>query len=208
MIYLEFSYLYTMEVNEPALAQHKRYFTIEDYLTFENASEEKHEYYQGEILAMSGAKNQHNIITGNLFANLWNKLRGKPCRPYGSDQRVHAEQNTFIACPDISVVCGKPETRENDQYNLLNPVLLIEVLSPSTRNYDRGLKFDRYKDIPSLKEYVLVDSVTVLAEVYLLNEQGQWEMKKFENREDTVALSSINVEINMTEIYEGTLIVE
>ena len=78
MIYLEFSYLYTMEVNEPALAQHKRYFTIEDYLTFENASEEKHEYYQGEILAMSGAKNQHNIITGNLFANLWNKLRGKP----------------------------------------------------------------------------------------------------------------------------------
>ncbi len=101
MIYLEFSYLYKMEVNEPALAQHKRYFTIEEYLTFENASEEKHEYYQGEILAMSGAKNQHNIITGNLFANLWNKLRGKPCRPYGSDQRVHAEQNTFIAYPDI-----------------------------------------------------------------------------------------------------------
>ncbi len=106
------------------------------------------------------------------------------------------------------MVCGKPETRENDQYNLLNPVLLIEVLSPSTNNYDRGLKFDRYKDIPSLKEYVLVDSVTVLVEVYLLNEQGLWEMKKYDNREDTVALSSISVEMNMTEIYEGTLMVE
>ena len=127
-----------MEVNEPALAFNKRYFTIDEYLEMENAADEKHEYFEGEIFAMSGAKMQHNIITSNILGSLWNKLRGKPCRPFGSDQRVHAEKNTFIAYPDISVVCGKIDTRQNDQYNVLNPTLLIEVLSPSTKNYDKG----------------------------------------------------------------------
>jgi Uma2 family endonuclease len=204
----KFQYLYLMEVNEPSLAYNKRYYTIEEYLEMENASEEKHEYYQGEIFAMSGAKTQHNIITGNLYANLWNKLRGKPCKPFGSDQRVHAEQNTFIAYPDISVICGPVITLNNDQYNVLNPTVIMEVLSPSTSNYDRGLKFTLYQAIPALKEYVLIDSVSVSVEVHSLNQQCNWELKKYNSMADTLSLSSLSVSLSLSEIYEGSLTAE
>src|SRR4051812_31811999 len=130
-----------MEVNEPAVAYSKRKYSIEEYLELENASLEKHEYYKGEIFAMSGAKLAHNDICGNLYANLWNRLKGKPCKPYNSDARIHIEENSLFTYPDISVVCGEVETLNNDNFNVLNPTIIFEVLSASTRNYDLGEKF-------------------------------------------------------------------
>ena len=122
-----------MEVREPAIVYGKQKISIEEYLEMENASLEKHEYYQGEIFAMSGAKMPHNIVARNLFGALIQKLKGKRCQPFGSDMRIHIEANTLFTYPDISIVCGDIITLNNDDYNVLNPSVLIEVLSPSTK---------------------------------------------------------------------------
>jgi Uma2 family endonuclease len=181
-----------MEVNEPAVAYSKRKYSIEEYLELENAATEKHEYYQGEIFAMSGARLQHNIVAGNLFAMLWNKLKGKPCKPYNSDIRIHIEKNTLFIYPDISVICGEPESLNNDGLNFLNPTIIFEVLSPSTRNYDRDAKFKLYQDIPALKEYILVEPEAVSIEAWRINDAGTWELKTYNA---------------LAEIYEGTALV-
>src|SRR6185312_15578640 len=121
-----------MEVNEPAVAYGKQKISIEEYLEMENASMEKHEYYKGEIFAMSGAKVPHNAITGNFFIAVGQKLKGKKCKPYGSDLRIHIQSNTLFTYPDISIICGEIITLNNDDYNILNPSVIIKVLSPST----------------------------------------------------------------------------
>ena len=129
------------KLKEPAVAYGKNKFTIEEYLQMEEASEEKHEYYQGEIFAMSGAKVPYNIIAINLTIQLGQKLKGKSCKPFNSDQRIHMPKNFLFTYPDISIVCGEIITLDNDDWNILNPTVIIEVLSPATKNYDRGDKF-------------------------------------------------------------------
>ena len=163
-----------MELREPAVAYGKQKFTIEEYLAMEEAATEKHEYYKGEIFAMSGAKLPHNIISRNLLIGLGIKLNGKKCQPFGSDQRIHIEVNTLFTYPDISIICGAPETLNNDDLNVLNPAVIIEVLSPSTRNYDRGEKFKLYRDILTLKEYILVDSESIHIEI-MHQTTGNWK---------------------------------
>src|SRR5919202_1466784 len=123
-----------MEVREPAVAYGKQNISIAEYLEMENSSLEKHEYYKGEIFAMSGAKVPHNIIATNLLIALGQKLRGKSCQPFGSDLRIHVEANSLFTYPDISIICGDIITLKNDNMNALNPSVLIEVLSPSTKN--------------------------------------------------------------------------
>ena len=119
-----------MEVREPAIAYGKQKISIAEYLEMENASPEKHEYYKGEVFAMSGAKVPHNIISRNLLVSLGQKLRGNPCQPFNSDQRIHVESNTLFTYPNISIICGDVITLNNDNYNVLNPSVIIEVLSP------------------------------------------------------------------------------
>ncbi len=201
-------YFMNMEVREPAVAYGKQKFTIEEYLEMENAAIEKHEYYKGEIFAMSGAKVPHNAITGNLFALLHSKLRGKKCKPYNSDQRVHIEANTLFTYPDISIICGEVITLNNDDYNVLNPTVIIEILSPSTKNYDRGEKFKLYRDIPTLKEYILVDSESVHIEVFRLNENNHWELEEYNHPEEQLYIKVINENILIAEIYEGVILEE
>jgi len=167
-----------MDVREPAVAYNKQKISIEEFLEMENASLEKHEYYKGEVLAMSGAKVPHVIISDNILTALKQKLKGKSCQPYGSDMRIHVEANTLFTYPDISIVCGDIITLNNDDYNVLNPSVLIEVLSKSTKNYDRGEKFKLYRDIPTLKEYVLVDSETASIEIFRLNANHHWELEE------------------------------
>jgi Uma2 family endonuclease len=193
-----------MEVNEAALSYEKRQYSIEEYLEMENAATEKHEYYKGEIFAMSGAKHQHNIIASNLFISLGMKLKGKPCRPLGSDARVHIQKNTLFTYPDISIVCGEPEFLNNDEMNLLNPSVIIEVLSRSTKNYDRGDKFRLYRDIPTLKEYILVDSESIGIEAFSINAHGNWELKEYNSIEESLEIKTINFSLKLQEIYEGT----
>lgn len=192
-----------MEVNEPAVAYGKQKISIEEYLEMENASMEKHEYYKGEIFAMSGAKVPHNAVTGNFFIAVGQKLKGKRCKPYGSDLRIHIQSNTLFTYPDISIICGEIITLNNDDYNVLNPSVIIEVLSKSTKNYDRGEKFKLYRDIQTLKEYILVDSETIHIEVFRLNENNHWELEEYDSIENVLFIKAIDEKIAISEIYEG-----
>ena len=193
-----------LELREPLVAYGKKKFTIEEYLEYENASPEKHEYYQGEIFAMSGPKITHNIIAGNLFGELKQKLRGKSCQPFNSDQRIYIPQNSLFTYPDISVVCGKVETKDDDEWNLLNPTVILEVLSSSTKSYDRGDKFKLYRDISTLQEYILVDSESIRIEAYYINKSGHWELEEYKKLEEIFSLKTLQLQIPLTEIYEGT----
>jgi len=193
-----------MEVKEPAIAYGKQKISIDEYLEMENASSEKHEYYQGEIFAISGAKVPHNIIATNLVVALTIKLKGKSCRPFNSDQRIHVEANTLFTYPDISIICGDIITRNNDDYNVLNPTVLIEVLSRSTKNYDGGEKFKLYRDIPTLREYVLVDSESIHIEIFRLNANNHWELEEYNKGSRTILIQAINTPLSIEEIYEET----
>ena len=197
-----------MEIREPVVANKKEYISIEEYLEMEYAADEKHEYYKGEVIAMSGAKVPHNIITGNLLGTLGYNLKGKGCHLFNSSQRIHIPSNTLFTYPDISVICGEVMTLNNDDYNVLNPTLIIEVLSKSTKNYDCGEKFKLYRDIATLKEYILVDSKSVHMEVFRLNENGHWELEEYKTLADNVIIKAIEETIAMAEIYEGVKIEE
>ena len=197
-----------MELREPTVAYGKQKFTIEEYLEIENAAVEKSEFYKGEIFAMSGAKLTHNIIVGNLYSKLHQKLNGKICRPFGSDQRIHIPKNTLFTYPDISVFCGKVETLNDDEFNTLNPTVIIEVLSPSTKNYDRGDKFKLYRDIPSLKEYILIDSESINIEAFRINTNGFWELQEYKSVDEQLSLPSLQLDIAMSEIYDGTKLIQ
>ncbi len=193
-----------MIVNEPAVAFNKQKYTIEEYLEMENAGTEKHKYYQCEIFAMSGAKLQHNIVATNILVALANKLEGKSCQPFNSETRIHIEKNSLFTYPDISVICVDSHTRNDDEMNILNPIIIFEVLSPSTRNYDRGEKFRLYRDIPTLREYVLIEPETIGVEKYQINESGKWELEEFALIEDSLLLKSIGSSLTLKEIYKRT----
>jgi Uma2 family endonuclease len=194
------------EVKEPAVAYGKNKYTIAEYLEMEEAATEKHEYYQGEIFVMSGPKVSHNIIAGNTFGSLMYKLRGTSCRPFNSDQRIHIEKNTLFTYPDISIICGDIITLNNDDWNVLNPTVIIEVLSLSTKNYDRGDKFRLYRDIATLKEYILIDSTSINIEAFYINEHGNWELKEYKSIDKTLYLQSIQMSLELKEIYAGSSI--
>jgi Uma2 family endonuclease len=194
-----------MEVREPAIAYGKKKLTIEEYLEFEKDSIEKHEYYQGEIFAMSGTLVTHNIIASNTFGLLYQKLKGKGgCRPFNSDLRIHIEKNTLFTYPDISVICGEVITLNDDNFNALNPTVIIEILSQSTKNYDRGNKFKLYRDIDSLKEYILIDSLSVGIEAFRLNEHSHWELEEYKTIDEVLQIPTLDVALSIKEIYDGT----
>ncbi len=190
-----------MIVEEPAVSYGNKGYSVEEYLEMENAATEKHEYYRGEIFAMSGAKLQHNIVSANILATLHQKLRGKPCKPFNSEMRIHIEKNTLFTYPDVSVICGDVETLNDDDMNALNPTVIFEVLSPSTKSYDRGDKFKLYRDIPTLREYILVDPEIINVEAWYINDQGNWELKEYRNLTDQLVLAAIKTTLGMGEIY-------
>ncbi|QPH39486.1 Uma2 family endonuclease [Pedobacter endophyticus] len=189
-------------VNEPAVAYNKRRFTIEEYLEKEKASDEKHEYFEGEIFAMSGAGDKHNEIFSNVFIEIGNKLKGKPCKPYGSDMRMHIPENTLFTYPNISIYCKHPKKSGVDEETFIEPTVIIEILSPSTRKYDRSRKFDLYKDIPSLKEYMLIDSESVFAEAFYINEKQIWQVIEYKQLSDSLNFVSMEFAIALSDIYE------
>ncbi len=193
-----------MEVREPAIAYSKKYISPEEYLEIENTSVEKHEYYEGEVFAMSGTKVPHNIIAVNLLTQIKQYLRGKSSRPFNSDQRMHIEKNSLFTYPDISIVCGKVETRNNDNLNVTNPSVIIEILSKSTRNYDRGDKFKLYRDIESLREYILVDSESINIEAFRINEHNHWELEEYSGINASLLIRAIQFIIPVSDFYEGT----
>ncbi len=191
-----------MEIKEPAHAYDKKFYSIEEYLEIENKSVEKHEYYKGEIFAMSGAGNRHNIISINIIVSLGNSLKGKSCQPYGSDMRIHIPQNTLFTYPNISIICGDIVNSREDENTATNPTVIFEILSPSTRNYDRGVKFMLYRAIPTLKEYILVEAESIHIEHFAINKEGLWQLKEFSAKEDELILGSLNVNLYLKDIYD------
>lgn len=190
------------EVKEPAVSYQKKYITEEEYLEMEEAALEKHEYYNGEVFAMSSVKIPHTTISMNLLSSMLPNLKRKPCKPFNSDQRLYIKKRGIFTYPDLFVVCGKPETRNNDNYNVMNPSVIIEILSPSTKNYDRTTKFAFYRDIPSLKEYILVDSQMINIEVFSINDNQTWEGKEYNSINDSLHIQTILLSIPLADIYE------
>ncbi|MBK8054899.1 MAG: Uma2 family endonuclease [Saprospiraceae bacterium] len=175
-----------------------------EYLELEINSVEKHEYYQGEIFAMAGATVEHNRIASNTFVELGSGLKNKNCVPYNSDLRIHAQTNSLYTYPDISVICGEVEKLDNVFDTVTNPTVLIEILSESTRDYDRGTKFMLYRDIASLREYLVIDSTgSIHAEKYFKESNNEWILREYKSLDDTFKLESLDVDLNMADIYRG-----
>jgi Uma2 family endonuclease len=177
----------------------KRY-TPEEYLALERAAKYKSEYIDGYITAMSGVSREHNLIAGNMFATIHSQLKGRPCEAYSSDMRVRTSPTGIYTYPDVSAVCGGPQFLDDEVDTLLNPNLIVEVLSPSTENYDRGDKFVRYKAIASLREYVLVAQDEVLVKRFV--KQGEeWVRTEYRDLGVTLILESIGCANPLREIY-------
>lgn len=175
--------------------------TPEEYLTREHFASEKSEFVDGEIRAMAGAGFNHNAIVTNSAAELAQRLRGKPCRIMAADMRVKSGTSENFFYPDIVGFCGKPELRRDRTDTLLNPVMLLEVLSPSTEGYDRGEKFFHYQQIATLEQYVLVSQAHPRVEIFTRGQGGRWEYEIVSGLDASVRLHSLDVEIPLAEIY-------
>lgn len=179
--------------------------TPEEFLAFERSSDEKHEYRDGEIFAMSGAKRNHNIIALNVGSNLHQNLRDKDCETYLSGMRVYVHETRLYTYPDIVTVCGEPIFQDDVPDTLVNPVLLIEILSDSTENYDRGLKFQFYRSISSLREYVLISQTTARIEKYVKHGDGFWLFSEAVGLESLIEFDSIDCKMPLAEIYNKVI---
>jgi Uma2 family endonuclease len=183
----------------------KQYVTPEQYLESERLALEKHECYLGEIFAMSGASFRHNQIFKNTYGTLYSKLKGKPCQPYGSELRIHIPGNSLYTYPDISIICGTPEMTDTVKDTVTNPSIIIEILSKSTYDYDKGQKFTLYRDIDSLKEYILIDSMSVRVEHYHRNEDSSWTLKDYRIIDDTLNIETIAADLQLSDVYADVI---
>jgi Uma2 family endonuclease len=188
-------------VTEPAPKYN--YISQEEYLEMERTALDKHEYYQGEVFAMSGASLEHNRVFANLFGEIQGKLKGKDCQPYGSDLRIHIPKNTLYTYPDISIICGEAALTDDQFDTATNPSVIIELLSKSTRNYDRFEKFSLYREITSLQEYILVDTQRIHVEKHIRNADNSWQLTDYYSLTDTFIITAVNVPVSLADVYAG-----
>jgi Uma2 family endonuclease len=182
--------------------QPRSFLTPEQYLEIERKAEFKSEYLDGEMFAMAGAREAHNLLVANLIADLHGQLRRTPCRVYPSDMRVHIKSTGLYTYPDVSAVCGERRFVDGQTDTLLNPGLIVEVLSPTTEVYDRGRKFEHYQSIESLREYLLVSSDRVHADLYSRQPDGRWLLTSAGSLEDSLTLESVGARIVLSDLYE------
>jgi Uma2 family endonuclease len=175
--------------------------TPEEYLEIERAAAFKSEYYAGRMYAMSGASLSHVLITGSLNAELRAALKKGPCLVGGTDLRLRVSPAGLYAYPDIVVICGPPKFAEDQKDTLLNPTLLVEVLSASTESYDRGFKSQQYRKIEALQEYALVSQTEARLEVFRRQPTGGWLLSEFAGLDAICRFDSLNCEIPLAEIY-------
>ena len=180
----------------------KKPITADEYFAMEETAEYKHEYYHGEIFAMTGASFNHNLIAGNIFASCHESLHDSDCFVFMSDMRVQVDPAKHYAYPDMSIICGEIEFVDGRDDTLSNPIVIIEILSESTRDYDRGSKFKAYRKINSLKDYILVDQYSFYVEYFYKNEHGKWVLDEFDNLNDVIKIKSINLELSLNTIYD------
>lgn len=172
------------------------------YFEFERSSPIKHEYYRGRIYAMTGAKEPHNLIAGNTLAALHAQLRQRPGRVYPSDMRVKVSATGLLTYPDITVVCGQPQFNDEVRDTIVNPVVIVEVLSASTERYDRGMKFQHYRTIDTLKEYILISQNSRRIEQYTRQDQGLWLLQEYIAPDAQIPIRSIDCFLLLDDVYE------
>jgi Uma2 family endonuclease len=185
----------------PMTAQPKTSMTVEEYLAFEETSPIKHEYFAGRIVALAGGNEAHAIISSNINALLNTQLRERPCTVYTSDMKVRAEQPRKYLYPDISVVCGQPRYEDTKRRVLLNPTIIVEVLSASTERFDRGVKFQWYRSIASVQEYLLVSQDARYIDHYQRQSDNLWSLSSAGIEDETLYLPSINGTLRLDDIY-------
>lgn len=178
-----------------------RHLSIAEYLALERASETKHEYLDGEMFAMTGASRNHNLVSGNAFASFHSQLKGRRCEAYHGDMRVRTGDNLFTY-PDVVVVCGPPQFDDTELDTLLNPTLLIEVLSKSTESYDRGAKLIHYRTTPSLTEILLIAQDRAHIERWERQADSQWLVEDIDDIGRTLDLPSIGCTLALSDVYD------
>jgi Uma2 family endonuclease len=183
-------------------AQTRPRLTPEEYLAIERQAETRSEYLDGEMFAMTGGSLHHNLIVSNLVRELSLQLKKRPCQVYPSDLRVHIPATGLYTYPDVIVVCGEPRLEDQHLDSLLNPTLIVEVLSPTTEAYDRGKKFEHYQTIQTLSEYVLVSQDSFRVEQYLRQDGNRWLLTTTAGLDGRVALPSVQCELALAEIYD------
>ncbi len=189
-------------MGEPALK--KDYFTVEDYLAAEEKADYKSEYYGSEIIAMSGGSRNHSVICVNMNWRLGESLADKECVVFDSNMKLRIDAVDSFVYPDVAVVCGDIQFYEERRDIITNPVLIIEVLSPSTRSFDRGEKFEYYRTLPSLKEYVLISQDKPIVESYYKQDEKKWLYSVANGPEESIYLQSIDCNLALKDIYHKT----
>jgi len=188
-------------------SQTKQHYTPEEYLALERQAQYKSEYYAGEIFAMAGASRWHNLIVANVVGELRSQLKGRPCTTYPSDMRLKISPTGLYAYPDVTVVCGEAQFEDTQQDILLNPTLIVEVLSDSTEAYDRGGKFAHYRKLDSLMAYVLITQTKPHVEHYGRQPDNRWLLSEADSVHDTIHLPTIDCHLALAEVYDKVDIV-
>jgi Uma2 family endonuclease len=182
--------------------QPKTFLTPEQYLEIDRKAEFRSEYFNGEMFAMAGAKEAHNLVVANLVAGLHRQFRSRPCRVYPSDMRVRVPATGLQTYPDVIALCGEPRFLDEQRDTLLNPGLIVEVLSPSTEAYDRGRKFEQFQAIESLREYLLVATDRVHADLYTRQADSRWMLTSADKLDDSLTLESVDARLLLADLYE------
>ena len=182
--------------------QEQRYYSSEEYLELEVNSEERHEYIDGQIIQMTGGTPNHNQITGNLYAAILFALKRQPYRVFVTDQRLWISNRRIHTYPDVMVVKTPLEYQEGRRDTLINPVFIAEVLSKSTKSYDRDEKFAAYRSISTFHEYILIDQYKMHVEQYFKTENNKWIFSEFEDGEESLNLASVPCQVLLADIYD------
>ena len=182
--------------------QPRTLLTPEEYLEIERKAEFRSEYHAGEMFAMAGARQAHNLVNGNTYRDLANQLRHTRCQVYSNEMRVRIPAADLYTYPDIVVVCDQPQFADEEFDTLLNPVVLVEVLSPSTEAYDRGKKFEYYGSLPSLREYLLLATEYMHADLFTREPGGKWILSSASGIEESIVFSSIPCRLALKDLYE------
>ena len=188
--------------------QVKTYVTAEEYLAFERKAEYKNEYVNGEIFAMTGASRRHNLIAGNILGELGQQLKGKPCEVYPGKMRVRSVAARSYVYPDVVVVGREPQFEDEYLDTLLNPILIVEVLSKSTESYNRLAKAAYYRTIESLAEYLLVAQEEYRVEQYIKQDDGLWLLSDVRSLENVIELKSIGCSLQLRDLYDRVVLDE
>ncbi len=187
------------------LKKKEKYISTEEYFEREETSRHKSEYYCGEVFDMAGGTPNHNRITVNVASLLGSQLKGGPCEVFVSDLRVQVEKGIHYTYPDVMVVCGELKLAAGRSDTIVNPMMIVEVLSESTRDYDRGSKFTAYRTIKTLTDYLLIDQDSVHVEYFSKENEGIWRLREYFSMNDVVEVHSIQASLPAREIYERVL---